>query len=466
MEARIGVGRGGGFRGGMNVRRTFEISGFWFAWWFLVMLAGGGGTKAQEAPVRPEEAGLSTEGLARVHQLLEEASNQKRIAGAVGLVIRNGKLAYLDAVGMQDVEAAIPMTPASIFRIASMTKPITSAGVMILADAGMLDLSDPLSKYLPEFKFPVVARPRPGPDGKPRPGKSLDDYQIVPAYRPITLRDLLTHTAGFTYRLFDHPVFTPMYAHAGICDGITQCEHTLDENVRRLAGMPLLNQPGTAWQYGLSTDVLGRVIEVVTGKSLAEFLEERLFRPLKMFDTQFVLPESKRARLAALYEPGPDKTIVRSAEGPIVRGALVYSPDLPYRPTPGYFSGGAGLVATAGDYARFLQMLLNRGELDGVQILTPSSVDAMTRDQIGGLNVTMGTGGDGFGYGFGIVRRSREGKGEDSPGTFSWGGIYHTHFWVDPQRELIGIVLTQIYPSDHLEIAQKFHRLVNEAVLD
>jgi CubicO group peptidase (beta-lactamase class C family) len=420
----------------------------------------------QVPPVQAEDAGLSAQRLGQVHQLLEETVARKQIAGAVALVLRRGKVGYVDAVGRRDVEAGAPMTADSIFRIASMTKPVTSTAIMILADHGRLDLSDPVSRYLPEFKFPIVALPRTDAAGKPRAGTQIEDYTLVPAYRPITIRDLLRHSSGLTYRFYGRPLFGTLYANAGICDGLTPCGHSLAENVRLLAGIPLVHQPGTVWDYSLSTDVLGRVVEVVSGQSLDAFFAKQIFEPLKMHDTHFVLPESKRPRLAAVYEPRADGTIVRTGEGPTVKGALIYSTSLPYKPEPGYFSGGAGLVSTASDYARFLQMHLNRGELDGVRLLRPETVDAMTRDQTGGLPISINVHGQGFGYGFGVVTQSKGGKSEDSVGTFSWGGIYYTHFWVDPRRELIGILLTQIYPSTHLRLAPEFHRLVDEAVLD
>ena len=214
---------------------------------------------------------------------------------------------------------------------------------------------------------------------------SSEPYDLVQAYRPITIRDLLTHTSGLCYRFRNHPLVGKKYAEADICDGLIPSKHSLAENVRRLASLPLVHQPGTAWEYGLSTDVLGRLVEVVSGQSLDAFFTERIFHPLKMSDTHFVLPEAKRSRLAALYEPGPDGKIVRTGDGPTVKGALIYAASLPYQPTKGYYSGGAALVSTAGDYARFLQMLLNGGELDGARILNRETVAAMTRDQIGGL---------------------------------------------------------------------------------
>ncbi|MGP0067047.1 MAG: serine hydrolase domain-containing protein [Isosphaeraceae bacterium] len=425
---------------------------------FLLLETGRPATAGEALPrAQPDQVGLDLLGLQRVSTLFRDAVNRKQIAGAVVLVARHGKVAYREAFGKQDAEAGIAMEPRSIFRIASMSKPITSTAVMMLADQGQLELSDPISRYIPEFKFMKVAKLR-------KPGSAGDEYDLIDAYRPITIRDLLMHTSGLSYRMFDRPVLGRLYAEAGICDGLAPCDHSLAENVRRLARLPLLHQPGTAWEYGLNTDVLGRLIEVVSGQSLDAFLPGRILRPLKMDDTHFVLPESKRNRLAALYEPGPDQKVVRTGEGPTVRGALIYSSSLPYRGSNGYDSGGAGLVSTADDYARFLQMLLNRGQLDGVRLLRPETVDAMTRPQSGSLPLWILVHGSQFGYGFGVTTRlDAEGK-KDAVGSFSWGGIYYTDFWVDPKQELIGIMLTQILPSGHLNLRDGFHRLVNEAV--
>jgi len=413
---------------------------------------------------RPDQVGLSKEKLERVDALLQDHVDRKQIAGAVALVVRHGKVAYRTAVGMQDVEAGIAMSPETIFRIASMTKPVTSTAIMILAEQGRIDLSDPVSRYLPEFKFMRVAMPKQKKDVKQTSGVSPDEYELVSAYRPITIRDLLMHTSGLGYRFRNDPFVGRLYSEAGICDGLSPCDHSLADNVRRLARLPLAHQPGTAWDYSLSTDVLGRLIEVVSGKSLDAFFAERIFTPLEMNDTHFVLPDSKRGRLAALYKPGAGGTISRTGDGPTALGGLIYAASLPYRGTAGYFSGGAGLVSTAGDYARFLQMLLNRGELEGTRILRPETVQAMTRDQTGDLPLWILVHGSRFGYGFGVHTQASADIKKDPVGTFGWGGIYYTDFWVDPQHELIGLMMTQVYPSGHLKLRDEFHRLVNESV--
>jgi CubicO group peptidase (beta-lactamase class C family) len=430
---------------------------------------------ADEPKIRSDQADLDIERLKGAGRLFQDAVDRKQIAGAVLLVAKNGVIAFHEAVGKQDVEAGTPMTPQSIFRIASMTKPVTSVAVMMLAEQGKLDLSDPISRFLPEFKFMkvAVAKKKDAPKTNSNdPSKaqekasvgSDDAFEIVPAYRPITIRDLLNHTSGLCYRFRNLPYLGRLYADAGICDGITPSDHTLAENVRRLAKLPLAHQPGTAWEYGLSTDVLGRLIEVVSGESLDKFFEHAIFSPLEMNDTDFVLPESKRWRLAALYEPGPRGSIVKTGEGPTTRGSLIYSASLPYSVIHDYYSGGAGLVSTASDYARFLQMLLSRGELDGRRLLSGETVDAMTRDQIGGLPLWIPTHGIGFGYGFGITTKPQDNGKGDPVGTFSWGGIYYTGFWVDPKHSLIAVMMTQVYPSEGLKLLDEFHRVVNESL--
>jgi CubicO group peptidase (beta-lactamase class C family) len=428
-------------------------------------LATGRRAAAGELPrAEPGQVGLDATKLEQAGALFRQAVDNKEIAGAVLLVARHGQVAYLETVGKQEVEAGVAMSPETIFRIASMTKPITSVAAMILAEQGRLDLSDPISKFLPEFKFMKVAVPRKKGAGGASPGNPGEDFELVQAYRPITVRDLLMHTSGLCYRFTDRPHLGRLYTEAGICDGLTPSEITLEENVRRLAALPLRHYPGTAWEYGLNTDVLGRLIEVVSRQSLGSFFGQRILRPLKMTDTYFLLPEAECDRLAALYEPGPDGKIKRAADGPTVRGALFYSANAAYRQRPGYFSGGAGLLSTAGDYARFLQMMLNRGELEGARILRPETVEAMTRDQTQGLPLWIPVHGFAFGYGFGVTTQPGADGKKDPPGTFGWGGIYYTDFWVDPRDEVIGIMMTQIYPSGQLKLRDEFHRLVNESI--
>ncbi|HEY8506580.1 MAG TPA: serine hydrolase, partial [Gemmataceae bacterium] len=325
----------------------------------------------------------------------------------------------------------------------------------ILVEEGKLRLDDPVSKYIPEFadaKVLVV------------PEEKGAEPKTVPARREVTVRDLLTHTAGLTYRFFNRPHFGKLYADAGVSDGLVETPGTIADNARKLAKLPLVHHPGEGWEYGLNTDVLGRVIEVASGKTLDAFFRERIFEPLKMNDTHFVLPEEKRSRLAAVYTPGKDKTLRRVGKEPVREGELIYSATYPTWGESRYYSGGAGLVSTVGDYHRFLLMLLNGGELDGARVLKPETVREMTRNQIAELSVPFNAHGTGFGYGFGVVTDREKAKEVASEGTYSWGGFFYTYFWVDPKRELIGILMTQTYPNGHLKLRERFKELTYEAL--
>jgi CubicO group peptidase (beta-lactamase class C family) len=415
--------------------------------------------RADDLPrVPPEQAGLSATGLHRLDALLRDAVDHKQIAGAVALLAHDGKIGYLQAVGRRDAEADRPMTPDTLFRIASMTKPVTSVAVMMLVDDGKLRVDDPVAKYLPECRDPKVLVP-----GKPG---DTPPYTLVPAERPITVHHLLTHTSGITYRFFNRPHLTELYRKAGVSDGISQTEGTLADNIQRLAGQPLLHQPGTAWEYGLSTEVLGRLVEVVSGLPLDQFFQKRIFGPLHLNDTSFFVPDDRVGRLAALYTPGPDQKIVRVGEEPVRAGELIYSASYPYRGPKTYFSPGAGLVSTAPDYARFLQMLLNGGEANAVRLLKPETVREMTRNQVGDLKPWIESHGDRFGYGFGVVTAAGKGDGPAPAGTYSWGGIFYTYFFVDPQKKLVGVLMTQVYPSGHLHLREEFQRLAYAALAD
>ncbi len=400
--------------------------------------------------VPPEAVGLSSEKLRGIHELLEGLVEEKSIAGGVALVAREGEIAYLDAVGWQDVEAATPMATDTIFRICSMTKPVTSVAVMILVDEGLVSLDDPLSKFIPEFKDVRVF--------------AAGSSEGVPVERAITIRHLLTHTSGLTYGFIGSPV-SELYRKGGVSDGLIETDGTTGDNAVRIASMPLLFKPGTAWSYSLATDVLGRLVEVASGRTLDAFFSERIFEPLGMKDTHFVLPAEKRSRLAAVYQPGADDTIERLPEGRNETGGVVYSASYPYRGSGRYFSGGAGLVSTVPDYARFLRMLLAGGELDGARILKPSTVELMTRDHCAGLEGLFDNHGDGFGLGFGVVTEAAGDRGLGSVGTYSWGGFYFTYFWVDPVEELIGIVMAQLYPWGEHALWSDFRRLAYEAIL-
>jgi CubicO group peptidase (beta-lactamase class C family) len=406
-------------------------------------------TRADENPSR-----LSQEKLDAITAMLQKAVDQKSIAGATALIAQRGKVIYSTSVGMQVAAGKALMTEGTIYRIASMSKPITSAAAMILVDEGKIRVSDPLSKFVPEFKEMQVLVP----------DKESKSYELVKAAREITIHDLLTHTSGISYRLMNKPFVGKMYVDAGVSDGLVETPGTIAENVRKLVKMPLVCQPGTAWEYGLNTDVLGYVVEVASGQTLAAFCQKRIFRPLRMNDTGFIVPVEKRSRLSALYSVGPDKTIVRVGDKPAVQEALIYSSTYCTNDESRYYSGGAGFVSTAGDYVRFCRMILNRGELDGVRVLKADSVDRMTRNQLGDLSIPF-PGPGAMGYGFGVLtEQGKEAAKDPAPtGTYSWGGAFGTYFWVDPTNELIGVFMSQIYPPD-FNLAVEFKRMTYEAI--
>lgn len=411
-----------------------------------------------EAPPRPdpETAGLKPAALRRLDALLQDAVERRQIAGGVVLLARHGKLGHLKAIGWRDVEAKQPMTPDTLFRIASMTKPVTSAAVMMLVDDGKIRLNDPLSKYVPAFKETKVLVP------SKRDGEA---DALKPLEREITIHDLLTHTSGITYRLLGQKPWCDLYRKGGVSDGLMHPPGTIGDNINRLAKQPLMFQPGRSWMYGLSTDVLGRVVEVASEKDLATFLRERLFRPLKMEDTFFFVPEAKKARLATVYTLDEDKKIIPVGDEPVTKGAVVYSTTYPCTKDGKYFSGGAGLVSTARDYARFLQMLLNGGELDGVRLLKAETVKQMTTNQLGEIKFGPSDLGDAFGYGFGIVTQAGNNRDVASAGSYSWGGFFFTYFWVDPRKELIGVLMSQMYPG-HPTLQKDFKKRAYEALAD
>ncbi|XXT20213.1 serine hydrolase domain-containing protein [Sorangium sp. So ce429] len=404
-----------------------------------------------EAP-RPEP---EKDRFQEVRGYLRRLVTEKKIAGAVAMVSQDGKVLYLDALGMQDVEAARPMSEETIFRICSMTKPITSVAVMMLVEEGKIALSDPLSRFVPEFKKVEVATPDPAKQGA---------YKREKARREITIHDLLTHRSGLTYGFLENAYFRKLYRDAGVSDGLTETRGTIGDQAKKLASLPLMHQPGAAWSYGLSADVLGRVVEVASGRTLEQFFYERILKPLQMNDTHFHLPAKDEPRLAAVYQPAQDGTIERLPAGPVEKNGAIYSASYPLDRNGQYFSGGAGLVSTVKDYGRFAQMLLNGGELDGTRILKKETVDLMTRNHTADVPLPWKEIGGGFGLGFGVVTEAHKGSELGSVGTFSWGGFYNTTFWVDPQKKLVGVLMTQLHPAHPLLISDTFRQMTYAAL--
>ncbi len=404
---------------------------------------------------KPEEVGMSSQRLDRLGGFLDRAVADGRAAGAVAVVARRGKVVYVHASGMADREAQKPMRPDAIFRIASMTKPITSVAVMMLYEEGRLLLDDPLSKYLPEFKNPKVLV-------LDKSGKSdAKDPKTEPARREITIRHLLNHTSGLTYQWNER--LGPLYFKAGITHGLIQDDSTLAEKMKRLAGIPLLHHPGEKFEYGLSIDVLGRVVEVVSGQSLDEFFRRRIFRPLDMNDTFFFVPGEKRDRLAAVYRrTGPGK-LERVSDEPIVQGSFVHTVNYPYSGPRSYYSGGGGLCSTAPDYLRFCQMLASGGELNGARIVSRKTIELMTMNQIGELS--MG-GPQKFGLGFSVLADRARTNLNASAGSYGWGGFFNTTFLIDPGEKLIVVAMTQLDPGHDMAISEVVPVLACQAVAD
>ena len=404
---------------------------------------------AQDLPAgKPEAVGLSSERLERIGTAVQHEIDDKRIAGAVTMVVRHGRVAWFKSQGMMDREAGKAMQPDAMFRICSMTKPITSVAVMMLYEEGRFLLDDPVSKYLPEFKNPkVLVKPAKG-----------EPYSI-PATKEITIRDLLRHTSGITYQWNED--LGPMYESAGVASGLLQYDGTIGDSVKHLAGLPLLFNPGDKFEYSLGVDVLGRLVEVISGKPLDEFFRTRIFEPLGMKDTYFFPPADKLDRLATAYTYYPDKGLNRFPDTPIKEGSFVYSADYPSRGPKKLFSGGAGLVSTAMDYARFCQMMLDGGKVGNTRLLGRKSVELMTHDQLGKIGPDQG-----FGLGFGVDGVKEPLSELGSVGEFNWGGFFYTGFNIDPKEQMIVIFMAQLHPTGELRLDREVDVLAYQAIND
>jgi CubicO group peptidase (beta-lactamase class C family) len=409
--------------------------------WILV--ASGSAPAAALEAAQPEKVGMSSERLERLSRELQEYVADDRLAGAVVLVMRRGKVVYHEAFGERDPETDASMQRDTIFRIASQTKAIVSTAVMMLQEQGELLISDPVGKYLPEFLETTVAVPREG-----------GGYDVVPADRPITIRDLLTHTSGFAYGT---GIAGDEWQKAGIQGWyFADRDEPIADTIARIAALPAEAQPGEAWVYGYNTDILGALVERVSGQSLDTFLRDRILDPLGMSDTHFYLPPAKRERLAAVYAATPEGIVRAPDKGSNGQGAYVDGPRKS-------FSGGAGLLATAADYARFLQMLLNGGELDQHRILGPKSIELMTVDHLGDLTFDDG---EGFGLGFYVIEDLGARGEPGSVGEYGWGGAYHSQYWVDPAEQLVVVYMTQLIPAGNLDDTRKVRALVYQAIVD
>jgi CubicO group peptidase (beta-lactamase class C family) len=398
---------------------------------------------AEPAPA-VDANGFSLERLQRLDSVIQDYIARRQLAGAVVSIARDGRPAYLKAYGLQDIENGKPMPTDAIFRIASMSKAVTTVAVMMLYEEGKLLLKDPVAKYIPAFQDSVIAVPPSA--GSPAAVK----YVTVPAKRPIQIRDLLTHTAGLTY---GDGLAIDDYKKANLYGWyFANHDETIGDAIQRLAKLPLHGQPGEAWQYGFSTDVLGYLVEVVSGQPLDRFFEERIFRPLQMRDSGFFLPPEKAVRLAPLYGLEQGRLVLKetSATSDYVRGPRKC------------FSGGAGLLSTAGDYTRLLQMLLNGGELDGVRLLSPKTVALMHANHTGNKYS-----GDtkAFGLGFAILDDLGYYGELGSEGSYGWGSAYYPQYLVDPQERMVALMMTQLMPAENLDLIKKFKVLTYQALV-
>jgi CubicO group peptidase (beta-lactamase class C family) len=406
-----------------------------------------------ERTVEPSDVGLDPKRLARIDSHFAQYVDSGKLAGWQIVVTRRGQVAHASTYGLRDREAGAPVTPDTLWRIYSMTKPITSVAAMMLWEEGQFELTDEISKWLPEFADVRVYDK----------GSALRPY-TVPAIEPIRVWHLLTHTSGLTYGFLQTSVVDALYRGAGYelgspdgADLATAC--------RAWANLPLLFQPGTRWGYSVATDVLGRLVEVISGQTLDEFFAQRIFAPLGMTDTRFYVDGGDSERLAALYAPMPgtgkafryDQVGQRATEKPTM------------------LSGGGGLISTAADYHRFTQMMLRRGELDGVRLLSPQTVAFMTRNHLpGGQDLgALSTGGFaettfegiGFGLGFAVVRDPIPARVPTTEGTYYWGGAASTAFWIDPTEELTAMLFTQLMPSSTYPVRPQLRQMVYSAIV-
>jgi CubicO group peptidase (beta-lactamase class C family) len=422
----------------------------WIA--FVIALGVTAAVPLAQAPVaRPQgapasRAGFSVERLRRVDALLQRYVDENRLAGAVALVLRDGQPVYEKAVGWADKEAGRKMSMDTIFRIASQTKAVTSTAVLQLMEEGRVGLTDPVSKWVPGFATTTVQVM--GPNGPSN----------VPAKRAITIKDLLTHTAGISYGT--EPRVAAAYEAKGLGPAAGRGWYFADKDdgvcpsIDRLATLPFVAQPGEEWVYGYNTDILGCVVERVTGQSLEAVVKSRITGPLGLTDTQFFLPAAQRARLATVYSSGADGLAIRTPEGASGQGHYVEGPRRS-------FSGGAGLLSTARDYARFLEAIRLGGAIDGVRILSPRAVQLMTTNQVGTLHSATG-----LGFGLGFETTDRYGaNGMDSAGAFGWGGAYGTVYRVDPEARLVLVLMIQLIPNA-TDIRTTFPTAVYQALVD
>ncbi len=412
----------------------------------FIVLLGYTSSPAQILPVvKPEAVGLSTERLKRIDQMVKDLVESNGIPGAVVLIVRNGKIAHHQAYGYSDLDSKKQMQRDNIFRIASQSKAIASLAAMLLWEEGKFLLDEPVSKYIPEFKNPSVLKAFNAADSS---------YTSEPAGKEITIRHLLTHTSGIDYAAIGSNEFKAIYAKAGVPSGIGNDSDVVGDKIKILARLPLKHTPGERWTYGLNIDVIGYLVELWSGMPFDQFLKKRIFDPLGMNDTWFYLPKDKQDRLVTLYSDQGGKLSRQIA--PVYDNV---NPDYP-KMNGKYFSGGAGLSSTVEDYAKFLQLFLNKGQYNGVRVISRKTVELMLTNQLHMPDTNP------FGLAFGLETEQNDYRSVESLGTFSWGGAFNTHYWADPKEQLIGIIYTNMYNSSQWGIGNKFKVLAYQSIID
>lgn len=397
----------------------------------------------------PETVGISSKKLTKIDREMKYWVDKGWMNGAAALVIRKGKIVYHKAHGYNDLDTKVLLKKDDIFRIASQTKAITSVAIMMLYEDGKLLLDDPVSKYIPTFKKQNVLD---------KFNEADTTFTSIPANKEITIRELLSHTSGLGYASIGSKEANAIYAKAKISAGLGEGNHSLLDAMSRLGTLPLMHQPGAKFTYGLNSDLLGCLVEVISGESLESFFKTRIFEPLGMKDTYFNLPQEKANRLVNLYTEEKDGSLKKQTTGMLNGPVGSEYPLIPHT----YFSGGAGLSSTLLDYGIFLQMILNNGKYNGQQLLSRNAVRIMTSNQIGDIPF----GGDKFGLGFSVVTDKSSGKTMAQEGTFAWGGAFSTSYWVDPKEKMVYLIYRQMLGSSHGDISEKFRALVYQSIAD
>jgi CubicO group peptidase (beta-lactamase class C family) len=395
--------------------------------------------------VQPESMGFSSQRLGRINRVMQQYVDEKKLAGMVTLVARNGKIVHFDKFGMADIRAKKPMQADSLFRIYSMTKPITSTAVLMLFEEGRFRLTDPVHEYIPAFK-----------DVKVLDNSVNSEKRLIEPKRLITIRDLLTHTAGLSYGFDDNFYIDDLYRKNMWAKMDHNPNMTLADMVAEIAKIPLAFHPGSCFRYSTAVDVLGYLVQVVSGIPFEDFLQLRVFDPLGMADTAFYVPPEKVDRFTVVYGP-EEKGGLKVSEA--IKGSRYLHP--PKAP-----SGGGGLVSSTLDYLRFCQMLLNRGEFEGIRLLGRKTVELMTMDHLPVGVDCFGNPHEGFGLGVSVVRDLAKYQNLGSVGNYGWGGAANTNFWIDPKENLIGILMLQYMPSDTYPVVTDYRNLVYQALVD